>query len=173
MFRDSNKAKVLFRAPVAASLAVVLGFSSTSISVAASTQAGRAVQAGGESINASYNNLSSADWREIASRAAASGDSKSADAALALARITRPVTGKEPAPNIISTVAKRAVIAALRYGSDKLPEKIRPYSNKILYFLEDLENWQEGAIATGLMHLGIPMDVAQAAAKWIVVFAGV
>ena len=75
--------------------------------------------------------------------------------------------------NIITTLAKKAAIAALRYSSNKIPAKLQPYANKIANFLEDLENWQEGPIITGLMALGVPYDVASAVATWVVVFGGI
>lgn len=73
----------------------------------------------------------------------------------------------------MTSLAKKALLVTLRYSADKLPKAMRPYAKKIANFLEDLENWQEGPIITGLMALGIPYDVAAATATWVVIFAGV
>ncbi|MCI1222869.1 MAG: hypothetical protein LKG16_07085 [Bifidobacterium subtile] len=74
--------------------------------------------------------------------------------------------------NIITTIAKKAIIKVFRWGATKLPAKVRPYAWKIADFLETLQNWEEGPIIWGLMQLGIPYDVAQQAAWWIVTFLG-
>jgi hypothetical protein len=39
--------------------------------------------------------------------------------------------------------------------------------------LEELNKWQEGPIASGLVHLGLPPDVAGEIAKIIVFFLGI
>lgn len=68
---------------------------------------------------------------------------------------------------------QKTALIALRYGADKLPKAMRPYANKIANFLDDLQNWQEGPTITGLVALGVPYDVAEATATWVVFFAGV
>ncbi|GAA1557887.1 hypothetical protein GCM10009691_34990 [Brevibacterium picturae] len=124
--------------------------------------------------------LSASDWRVIAKRAGSAGDKSGAEAAqhMAIRTANSPQSSKLPTKpaqpqNIVTTVVKKAVIAALRHGGNKLPKKIRPYSQKILNFLEDLEKWQEGPIITGLMAAGLPYDIASYTATWIVTFAGV
>ena len=57
-------------------------------------------------------------------------------------------------------------------GASRLPAKIRPHAGKIVNFLEDLQNWEEGPIIWGLVELGIHIDVAQQTAWWIVTFLG-
>lgn len=125
-------------------------------------------------------NLSASDWREIAKRAQSAGDTSGAKAAQQMSTRTEnnPQGSQHPNKpvqprNIVTTVVKKAVIAALRHGGNKLPKKIRPYSQKILNFLEDLKKWQEGPIITGLMAAGLPYDIASYTATWVVTFAGV
>jgi len=117
--------------------------------------------------------LTASDWREVAKRASAASDVSSAQAANAMAARKAGSTNVAQPANIITTLAKKAAIAALRYSSNKIPAKLRPYANKIANFLEELENWQEGPIITGLMALGVPYDVASAVATWVVVFGGI
>jgi len=117
--------------------------------------------------------LSANDWKEIARRASAASDASSAQVANAMAaQKSRSSNVAQPA-NIITSLAKKAALVALRYGAEKLPKAMRPYAKKIANFLEDLESWQEGPIITGLMALGVPYDVASATATWVVIFAGV
>lgn len=124
--------------------------------------------------------LSASDWRYIENRANAEGDKSGAHAARAMAsRVTAETAGNQTAPkrvetqNVVTALAKKAVIAALKHGGNKLPKKLRPYSGKLLTFFENLETWQEGPIISGLMAMGIPYDVAHYAATWVVTFAGV
>ena len=81
-------------------------------------------------------------------------------------------------------VAKQALIKGLRYGGpalSKLLGKLSPnaekyvkkFSNGIANFLENLTNWQEGPIITGLVGIGVPADVAAEIAKYIVLVIGI
>lgn len=117
--------------------------------------------------------LTASDWKEIAKRASVASDATSARIANSMAaQQSGPISVAKPA-NIMTSLAKKALLVTLRYSADKLPKAMRPYAKKIANFLEDLENWQEGPIITGLMALGIPYDVAAATATWVVIFAGV
>ena len=117
--------------------------------------------------------LTANDWKEIAKRASAASDTSSARIANSMATQKSGSIGVAKPANMITSLAKKAALVALRYSADKLPKAMRPYAKKIANFLEDLENWQEGPIITGLMALGVPYDVASATATWVVVFAGV
>ncbi|WP_404287822.1 hypothetical protein [Glutamicibacter arilaitensis] len=126
-----------------------------------------------QSVSALSGSLTASDWKEVAKRASAASDVSSARVANTMAAQKTGSTNVAQPANIITTLAKKAAIAALRYSSNKIPAKMRPYANKIANFLEDLENWQEGPIITGLMALGVPYDVASAVATWVVVFGGI
>ncbi|GHD06247.1 hypothetical protein GCM10008096_16010 [Zhihengliuella salsuginis] len=63
-------------------------------------------------------------------------------------------------------------MAALRYGQDKLPKSWRPHANKAADLIEQWDDFQEGTITAGLMAVGVPYDVANGMAYWIVVFVG-
>jgi hypothetical protein len=90
----------------------------------------------------------------------------------------------EVQPNsLITNLAKKAIISAFRHGgtllskivakaSPKTAKYIEKYSHKIANFLEEL-NKQEGPIASGLISLGLPPDVAIETAKIIVFFLGI
>jgi hypothetical protein len=132
------------------------------------------------SSSSSVQTLSASDWRYIADRAASDGDKSGARAAETMAsRVEAKSAGDKSVPkrvetqNVVTAMAKKAVIAALKHGGSKLPKKLRPYSSKLLTFFENLETWQEGPIVAGLLQIGIPYDVAQYAATWVVTFAGV
>lgn len=117
--------------------------------------------------------LNQSDLREIEARARLAGDLRAAsDIAQYSKLISDSKTGSTPS-NIITSVAKKALIAMLRYGGSKLPAKIRPYAWKIADALEDITNFQQGALTYALQMYGIPYDVAHAAAYWAVVFAGI
>lgn len=126
-----------------------------------------------QSASTSAVSLTASEWKEVARRASAASDASSAKAANAMAARNTGASNVAQPANIITSLAKKAAITALRYSSNKIPAKLRPYANKIANFLEDLENWQEGPIITGLMALGVPYDVASGVATWVVVFAGV
>lgn len=119
--------------------------------------------------------LSSSDLKEIETRAQLAGDHR---AATSIARYADSLNtnkqGRHAAPNnIITRMAKRALISVLRYGAHKLPPKVRPYAVKIANFLEDFNNFQQGALISALQAIGIPYDVAHAAAYWCVIFLGI
>lgn len=113
-----------------------------------------------------YFGLSRASLKEIAANTRTAGDNASAKA------IDQYANGKH-SRNIISSVAKKALIAVLRYGEHKLPAKIRPYAGKIINVIETVNDFQRGALTNALMAAGIPYDVADAAAYWCVVFLGI
>lgn len=114
-----------------------------------------------------------ADWREIADRARTAGDAAGSTAALAMSEHIGSATSGDPAQrNIWTTIAKKAVISALRYGTNKLPAAIRPYVNKIINVVEEIDQFQQGAVVLALTKVGIPYDVAVTTAQWIVIFVG-
>jgi hypothetical protein len=118
---------------------------------------------------------SASDWREVAARASAAGDEDGARVANTMAG---RVAGDSLAArggstqNIWTTIAKKAVLQALRYGTNKLPAKIRPYANKLINVVEEIDQFQQGAVVLALTKAGVPSDVAVAAAQWIVIFVG-
>ena len=120
--------------------------------------------------------FTSADWMSIARTAEKAGDMSGANAARAAAVKTGPGSsagggGAQPA-NMVTALAKKALVAALRHAGPKLPKKIRPYANKLANTLDDITNFQEGALIVAFQQAGIPYDVASAAATWCVVFLG-
>lgn len=72
--------------------------------------------------------------------------------------------------NVVTTIAKKALIQLLKYGRDKIPVKIRPYADKIVYVLEDVETFQVATLTTAFSQMGIPPVVAQEAAEFVVFF---
>lgn len=125
------------------------------------------------SVESGMTDLSVEDWNEIAERASAAGDAEGVSVARAMAaRAERVAQGGSEHRNIWTTIAKKAVIQVLRYSVNKLPAKVRPYANKIIGVVEDLDQFQQGAVVTALVHVGVPTDVAITAAQWIVVFVG-
>lgn len=114
------------------------------------------------------------DWQEVAERARAAGDIDGAVVSLRMAERVEAgaPTGQPGARNIWTTIAKKAVIQALRYGVNKLPAKMRPYVNKIIDVVEDIDQFQQGAVVLALTKAGVPYDVAVTAAQWIVIFVG-
>jgi len=125
------------------------------------------------SVESELTSLSAADWNEIAMRASAAGDAEGVSVARAMAtRVERGAPASSEHRNIWSALGKKALLEVLRYGINKLPAKIRPYVNKIIGVVEDLERFQQAAVVTALVHAGVPADVAAATAHWIVVFLG-
>jgi len=125
------------------------------------------------SVESGLTSLSAADWNEIAMRASAAGDAEGVSVARAMAtRVERGDQVGSGHRNILVTLAKKALIQVLRYSVNKLPAKVRPYANKIVGVVEDLDQFQQGAVVTALVHAGVPTDVAITAAQWIVVFVG-
>ncbi|PZE80243.1 hypothetical protein DEI91_14815 [Curtobacterium sp. MCBD17_032] len=117
--------------------------------------------------------LSSVEWGALARQAEAVGDTAGASASRAMAaRSTSTATASGGERNIWSTLAKKALLQVLRYGINKVPAAIRPYVSKIIGVVEDLEQFQQAAVVTALVHAGVPADVAAATAHWIVVFLG-
>ena len=119
--------------------------------------------------------LTDEDYTAIAGNARAHGDYEGA--AIIESHANTAITHKKPGTgihttNVITTIAKKAVIKIFRWGASRLPARIRPYAGKIANFLEDLQNWEEGPIIWGLVKLGVPYDVAQQAAWWVVTFLG-
>lgn len=117
--------------------------------------------------------LSQSDLREIETRARLAGDTRAAND---IAQYSKLISTSKPGAttnNIITTVAKKALIATLRYGAGKLPPKIRPYAWKIADTLEAINNFQQGALIYALQMAGVPYDVAYTAAYWAVVFIGI
>lgn len=165
------KSKILrISAAVSVSSALVLTPLAANASPTATAPSSTGVLKNASSIPLS---LSANEWKEIAKRASAASDASSAQVANAMAARKSGSNSVAQPANIITSLAKKAAIVALRYSADKLPKAMRPYAKKIANFLEDLENWQEGPIITGLMALGVPYDVASATATWVVIFAGV
>ncbi|GAB3518280.1 hypothetical protein GCM10027402_03230 [Arthrobacter monumenti] len=121
--------------------------------------------------------FTSADWSAIAKNAEKAGDRVSAQAARQAAKTGQGGStaggGTVQPANIFTAVAKKALVAALRYGGPKLPKPMRPYAHKLANVIEDVGEFQEGALITAFQQVGIPYDVAATAAKWCVVFLGV
>ncbi|MBF6670258.1 hypothetical protein [Glutamicibacter sp. FBE19] len=165
------KSKVL-RLSVAASVSAALVL--TPVVANASPSAPSANAAGAiQNVTSTSWSLTASDWKEIAKRASGASDVSSARVANSMAaQRSGSISVAKPA-NVITSIAKKTALIALRYGADKLPKAMRPYANKIANFLDDLQNWQEGPIITGLVALGLPYDVAEATATWVVFFAGV
>lgn len=165
-----HKPKFL-RASVAISIssALVLAPVAANAATASSSSSAGAVQ----NVSSFSPSLTASDWRKIARQASIAGDATSAQAATAMAAKSTGSKNLAQPANVITALAKKAAIAALRFGTDKIPAKLRPYAHKIANFLEDLENWQEGPIITGLMALGVPYDVASGVATWVVIVGGV
>lgn len=111
--------------------------------------------------------LNTQDWREIRKSASRAGDKYSAQAASDM--IARQ-PGDVQNYNIATNIAKRAAIAALRYGERKLPAKIAPYAGKIADVIETLNNYEKIPLVSAMMHAGIPYDVADYAADWVLTF---
>lgn len=117
---------------------------------------------------------SASDWREVAERARTAGDLDGAAVSMRMAARAGAgnATGRVDPRNIWTTIAKKAVIQALRYGVNKLPAKMRPFVNKIINVVEEIDQFQQGAVVLALTKAGVPYDVAVTAAQWIVVFVG-
>lgn len=105
-------------------------------------------------------------WRAIERLALASNDIGAAKAAR---QADDRASGRQ-VQTAWGTLAKKAVEAALKYGRQYLPAKIRPYADKLYNLIDQIENTAELGIATFLTSQGIPPDVSLAAAKWIVTF---
>jgi hypothetical protein len=111
-------------------------------------------------------------------RTVLAGRVEAAAAKAATAFPLAPARGGEPSAsvgdqrNIVSALAKKALLEVLRHSISKVPAKIRPYVNKIIGVVEDLQQFQQTAVVTALVHAGVPSDVAAAAAQWIIVFLG-
>lgn len=161
MSNFSTKKKFL---SLAVGTTLALGISPVAFANSASVDSAR-----GESVAQSssyYFGLSRSDLNEIASKARIAGDTTGANA------VSQYANGKH-SRNIVSSVAKKALITVLRYGQHKLPAKIRPYAGKIINVIETVNDFQRGALTNALMAAGIPYDVADAAAYWCVVFLGI
>lgn len=117
------------------------------------------------------------DWKAVQAEAKAAGDDNAAEAAEYGATVAANKAGSRAnaavvAPMLVPTLVKKAIKAALKYGGHKVPKPLRPYTNKILDVLDNAEAWEEATLTTGFMAVGIPPDVSQQAAHWIVVFVG-
>lgn len=114
--------------------------------------------------------LNTSQWQVIAANARAAGDAVAAQAAAQAAAQTAVRPGGTVQPQAIGFLAKKAIKAALKYGKNALPKKIRPYADKLYNLIDNIENTGELRIATMLFNAGLPMDVARYTAKWIVTF---
>jgi hypothetical protein len=108
----------------------------------------------------------------LALRVEAVADSAASPISLAPDRGVEPPISAGDERNIVSSLAKKALLEVLRHGINKVPAKIRPYVNKIIGVVEDLEQFQQAAVVTALVHAGVPSDVAATAAQWIILFLG-
>lgn len=68
---------------------------------------------------------------------------------------------------------RKAVLYILRHNKDRLPKKVQPWSGKIVSILEQVEVWEMFSIQVTLIQQGVPPDVAEAFAYWIVFVFGV
>ena len=115
-------------------------------------------------------NFSTDDLESIAIVAEENGDGEGAASLRETASCLKAKQeGIEP-QNWATSIAKKAVTTALRWGAEKLPKAIRPYAGKTAGFLEALDNWTDGPIIAGMLELGIPYDIVQAALTWIHIF---
>ncbi|WP_010503897.1 hypothetical protein [Paenibacillus elgii] len=100
-------------------------------------------------------------------------------------KTTPPVTGQGQVQpdNLISNIIRKAIIASLRYGgpylgkmlqrlSPKAAEWVTKNTGRIADFLEAISDWQEATIASGLVAIGCPPDIAIHIAYVIVLIAG-
>jgi hypothetical protein len=146
----------------------------TTATVANATTATTGTAPTAASLKASLDEWTAADRREVAGRARAVGDLEGAAVSAHLAERIEAGSGQHQngTRNILTTVAKKLILQALRYGVNKLPAIIRPYASKIVNVIEDLNEFQQGTVVLALTKAGVPHDVAVATAQWIVVFIG-
>ncbi|WP_155838717.1 hypothetical protein [Arthrobacter castelli] len=120
--------------------------------------------------------FTSVEWNAIARNAEKAGDRVSAQAARQAAKTAQGGStaggGAVQPANIITTLGKKALVAALRYAGPKLPKPMRPYAHKLANVIEEVSEFQEGALITAFQQVRVPYDVAATAAKWCVVFLG-
>lgn len=142
--------------------------------VAAPTATAAPATPSGTAQSLALSEWSAADWRDVAERARTAGDIDGAaiSTQMAARADTGSPTGGADTRNIWTTIAKKAVIQALRYGVNKLPAKMRPFVNKIINVVEEIDQFQQGAVVLALTKAGVPYDVAVTTAQWIVVFVG-
>lgn len=110
--------------------------------------------------------LSAEDWEIIAARARSAGDSEGAKAAQAEASRVRG-SGLEAGPMWVTSVAKKALIAAFKYGRSYIPKRFLPYTDKIVRVLETTDAWEQSVLTAGLMAAGLPPDLARDIARWV------
>lgn len=163
-----TKRLLLASTGIAISTALLCGPVAATAATAATATPAKATQ------SLTLSTWSAADRREVAERARTAGDLDGAAVSMEMAAHVDAGIPVERADsrNIWTTIAKKAVIQALRYGVNKLPAKMRPYVNKIIDVVEEIDQFQQGAVVLALTKVGVPYDVAVTAAQWIVVFVG-
>lgn len=113
------------------------------------------------------------DWQAVADQARLEGDDRGAGQAPEIRDHLSGVASERPqSRNIWTSLAKKAVIEVLKHSVSKLPAKIRPYANKIVNVVEDIDSFQQTAVVAALTRAGTPYDVSVATAQWIVFFLG-
>ncbi|GAB3947936.1 hypothetical protein GCM10028828_20440 [Corynebacterium tapiri] len=73
----------------------------------------------------------------------------------------------------IGSLVRKGIVQVLRFQKHRLPQKVQPWADKIIYALDYVEAWEVGAIQATLMQKGIPGDVAYDFAYWAVFVFGV
>lgn len=114
--------------------------------------------------------LSRAQWQEIAHRAQLAGDLDAARAARA-AGMARTTTSQGTSQFVIGTVAKKAIKAALKYGRQYLPSSVRKYADLLYDKIDWLDTTSQAATAAGLIQLGVEPTIAREISTWIWTFA--
>lgn len=166
------KVKIILPAIIASAVSVGLIAPNASAAPAGSSEVSQERSTYSLITSRSKSLLTQEDYTVIANNARNHGDLEGAALIENYANMRNNPGTRIHTTNVITTIAKKAVIKIFRWGASRLPAKIRPYAGKIANFLEDLQNWEEGPIIWGLVQLGIPLDVAQQAAWWIVTFLG-
>lgn len=123
-----TKRLLLASTGIAISTALLCGPVAATAATAATATPAKATQ------SLTLSTWSAADRREVAERARTAGDLDGAAVSMEMAAHVDAGIPVERADsrNIWTTIAKEAVIQALRYGVNKLPAKMRPYVNKII-----------------------------------------
>lgn len=123
-------------------------------------------------VSARISGISLGERTVLAGRAEAVVDTAAASVPLVPARGAELPAAAGDQRNIVSSLAKKALLEVLRHSISKVPAKIRPHVNKIIGVVEDLQQFQQAAVVSALVHAGVPSDVAAPTAQWIVLFLG-
>lgn len=150
-----------------AAIASVLGFSVLTVTPATASAASAEQHTSGPASNLTRG-LSAQQWQSIADNARAAGDLTAAKAAHEAVGRVRSTGGV--ATQSISSIARKLIKAALKYGRQYLPPKVRAWADKLYDLIDGIEVTTELGITSYLVSQGIPYDVARATAQWILFF---